>query len=417
MFLLGPVEIHATDRQQKKGTPTLYAVNGEERTPIEPRYFKAYYIGIDGAEIPYPEDFATVAGNASATSQADVDELTGVQWFCEYGQTAETDAKDAAAFPLSGCNLGRLQSLLLFHDCVNPDTLESAYSGRHNLPRENRCPEGMLRVPQLRFSVRFDHSEALPDGWSGEAPLELASGPSYSWHGDFINGWLPEAAENMLLASSKRDFQAVEGPLTEVPDCAAEDADPERGTGDYDESLLAMGSVADRAVDEEEPAASSTADASPSSAEEDAATPTEDAESTPTEEAGTTPTEDAESTPTDDAEPTPKPSGDAVSTPASSAVPSSASASAGTPAPAPTSAEDTEATPTPSSDAVSTPASSVVSAPASASTSAGDLEPAPTSTGSGVHTADAPRPSECSGRKGRKNKKRRAARRASKRSL
>jgi hypothetical protein len=144
-----------------------------------------------------------------------------------------------AAFPTTGCEIGRLQSLLLFHDCVNPDTLESAYSGRHNLPRVNRCPEGMSRIPQLRFSVRFDTTDALPDGWSGEAPLQLASGPSYSWHGDFINGWLPEAAKNMLLqAGGKRDFHAVTGPLDKQPACTPKDADPDNGTSDYEESLL-----------------------------------------------------------------------------------------------------------------------------------------------------------------------------------
>lgn len=101
----------------------------------------------------------------------------------------------------------------------------------------------MKRVPQLRFSVRFDTSEALPDGWSGDAPLELASGPSYSWHGDFINGWLEEAAENMLLATDKREWQYVDGPLKEAPACTAEDADPENGTDDYEESLKSLDSV------------------------------------------------------------------------------------------------------------------------------------------------------------------------------
>jgi hypothetical protein len=216
------------------GHPTLYAVSGDSRTPIEARYFKAYYIGVEAAEIPFPENFKTLAGNAKATSQTDVEELSGVSWFCEYGP--EGAAKDVAAFPTEGCELGRLQSLLLFHDCVNPETLESAYSGRHNLPNENRCPAGMFRIPQLRFSVRFDHSEALPDGWSGAAPLELASGPSYSWHGDFINGWLPEAAQNMLTAGDKNTFAEVVGPLTALPDCVAEDADPLHGTSDLSRS-------------------------------------------------------------------------------------------------------------------------------------------------------------------------------------
>ena len=65
--------------------------------------------------------------------------------------------------------------------------------------RVNRCPEDMLRIPQLRLSVHFDTEEALLDDWVGEAPLQLTSGPNYSWHGDSINGWLPEVAEKHVL--------------------------------------------------------------------------------------------------------------------------------------------------------------------------------------------------------------------------
>lgn len=161
-----------------------------------------------------------------------------MSWWCEYGP--ETTA-DSNGWPDSGCEIGRLQTQLRFPDCVNTDTLDSAYSSRAWLQNDNRCPDGMKRIPQLRFSVRFDTSEALPDGWSGEAPLQLASGNAYSFHGDFINGWLPEAAENMLEeASDKREFQTVTGPRSEMDDCTPEDADPDNGTSDYEESLRMM---------------------------------------------------------------------------------------------------------------------------------------------------------------------------------
>lgn len=76
----------------------------------------------------------------------------------------------------------------------------------------------------------------------------LASGNAYSFHGDFINGWIPEAAENMLLATDKRNFQVVEGPNSEMPTCTPADADPENGTSDYVKSL-AMKSAADSGSD------------------------------------------------------------------------------------------------------------------------------------------------------------------------
>ena len=216
------------------GHPTLYASNGTTLVPIEARYFKAYYQGIDGAEIAYPTDFKVVAGNASATTAEEVDERSDMSWWCEYGPSSTPDAN---GWPGVGCNLGRLQTQLRFPDCVDPETLESEYSGRTWLPNTNRCPDGMKRIPQLRFSVRFDTSGVLPDGWSGDAPLQLASGNSFSWHGDFINGWLPEAAENMLQATDKNLFQDVTGPLSELESCTPVDADPDHGTSNYEESL------------------------------------------------------------------------------------------------------------------------------------------------------------------------------------
>ncbi|KAF9894643.1 hypothetical protein FE257_006531 [Aspergillus nanangensis] len=228
--------------------PTLYANNGTDLVPIEARYFKAYYNSIDTAEIPFPADFKAVAGNASATSAADVDELWNMSWWCEYGPETSPDAN---GWPDASCNIGRLQTQLLFPDCVNPETLASDYSSRAWLANSNRCPDGMKRIPQLRFSVRFDTSAALPDGWEGEAPLQLASGNSYSFHGDFVNGWLPEAAENMMLASDKGEFQDVPGPRSEVMECTPVDVDPDHGTSDYEESLVLMAAAKDEDENED----------------------------------------------------------------------------------------------------------------------------------------------------------------------
>ncbi|KFA56165.1 hypothetical protein S40293_00031 [Stachybotrys chartarum IBT 40293] len=222
------------------GIPTLYAVVNDERVPVEPNAFKAYYEKSGEAEIPYPEDLMIVAGNAQATSPADVDPLATHSWWCEYGFEDGVDPTnpDPSGFPAKTCSLGRLQTILRFQDCVNPDTLEVAYSGRHNLPRVNRCPEGMKRIPQLRFSVRYNLSKALPDGWNGPAPLELASGAGYTFHGDFMNGWDPEASANMLTQiTDKREFQALTGSITSLPNCEARDADPDNGTSDLQESI------------------------------------------------------------------------------------------------------------------------------------------------------------------------------------
>jgi hypothetical protein len=212
--------------------------------------FSAYYVNIGDAEIPFPQNFKAVAGNAKGTSQADVERVYGIQWMCE-GVSNTDGGKDVAAFPTKTCPT-HLQSILLFPDCVNPDTLDYAYSGTQNWSGSfrpaNRCPAGMKRIPQLRFSIRYDLRKLLPNGWSGTPPLELACGSSYCWHGDFINGWVPEAAENMLKATDKREFMQIDGPLGGGKDgskCGAknaQDQDPNHGTSDYETSVKMMSS-------------------------------------------------------------------------------------------------------------------------------------------------------------------------------
>ncbi|KAL3444132.1 hypothetical protein BJX65DRAFT_297781 [Aspergillus insuetus] len=227
--------------------PTLFHVNtsappNKTHTPIKPMRFSGYYELLNEAEIPFPEDFQVVAGNASATSSSDLNPDNGITWFCE-GDDSDED-KEKAAFPTKTCST-HLQTLLLFPDCANPTTFETAYSKNpRSFPgyNENRCPDGMYRIPRLRFSIRYDLRDILPDGWEGAPPLELACGNEFCSHGDFINGWLPEAAEYMLQDPTKAEYFQIKGPLgagDQGSACTrvAGDCDPEHGTSDYAESL------------------------------------------------------------------------------------------------------------------------------------------------------------------------------------
>lgn len=190
-----------------------------------------------------PQNLKMVAGNTSATSPQELDSYAGVSWACE--NSDDQPAKERGAFPLRTCST-HLQSLLFFPNCVNEETLEYAYSGTQNwnstFRPDNRCPEGMKRMPQLKFSIRYDLRSVLPDGWEGTPPLELACGSSFCSHGDFINGWLPEAAENMLTPGTD-EFVGIDGPdgtASAGSICGAgnaTDADPNHGTSDYAESM------------------------------------------------------------------------------------------------------------------------------------------------------------------------------------
>ncbi|ORY10987.1 hypothetical protein BCR34DRAFT_484866 [Clohesyomyces aquaticus] len=199
--------------------PTLYYVNSDNYTEIYPATFKTYYENINHAEIPFPKDFHAVAGNATAKSQSDIDEkITAITWWCDAGPE-DRDSRPRAAFPRVTCS-AHMQAILRFPDCVDPNKVTSyAYAAANG----GRCPAGMKRMPSLRFSIRI--------------------GDGYCFHGDFINGWFDDAAQNMLKAKGQ-SFMRIDGAHgngKQYSRCKAKDADPENGTSDYHKSLEMMG--------------------------------------------------------------------------------------------------------------------------------------------------------------------------------
>ncbi|POS79929.1 oxidoreductase [Diaporthe helianthi] len=223
--------------------PTLLYTTDDGSTwqPVPLSRFSAYYnLGETPAEVPIPQNLQMLAGSASATTAGDSPADAKVKWLCEGDDGISADAN---GFPSSTCST-HLQTLLWFPQCVNVDTLETAYKSR-SYGTANWCPEGSSSMAQLRFSIRYDLREALSSGWSGTAPLKLACGNAWCSHGDFINGWTEEAAQNMVAAtSSKTEYASVNGALGQdgqQPNCQATDADPDNGTSDYAESVAAMG--------------------------------------------------------------------------------------------------------------------------------------------------------------------------------
>ena len=242
-FPLSPLRCQA-HAKLSTGAPTLFHVSpdGENYTEVNPVMFSTYYENIDKAEIPFPRDFFAVAGNASAKSQSDVDERsTGITWWCENGPE-DRQNRPRAALPRVTCST-HIQAILRFPDCVDTKDIK-----RHGYAAANggRCPAGMKRMPQLRFSIRYDVRRLLPDGWSGVPPLKLACGEigeGYCLHGDFINGWFDDAQQNLLKATSGRQWMRVDGAKGSGKagsSCQAKDRDPDGGTSDYLESVRMM---------------------------------------------------------------------------------------------------------------------------------------------------------------------------------
>lgn len=215
--------------------PTLLYDSDGEWEPVPVMRFSAYYnLGETEAEVAIPQDLKMVAGEATAQSTDDMVADAKVEWFCEGDETT----LDSNGFPDSTCST-HLQTLLYFPQCVNEDSLETAYKSS-DYGTDNWCPEGMSSMPQLRFSIRYDLRDVMPDGWSGTAPLQLACGNAHCSHGDFINGWTEESATNMVATTTEKyDYLDVEGSLSES-DCTPTDADPDHGTSDYEESVEVM---------------------------------------------------------------------------------------------------------------------------------------------------------------------------------
>lgn len=222
----------------------LYTADaGKTYQPVPVSRFSAYYnLGETPAEIAIPQNLKMVAGDASAQAKDKMIANAQSEWFCENGPASDLDAN---GFPSKGCTT-HLQQLLYFPQCVNPTSLETAYKDR----RGGACPQGMKSMPQLRFSIRYDLRKALPNGWTGTAPVKLACGPAWCSHGDFINGWTEDAATNMIATTKeKQKFMAVDGKLGKAGakmNCKPVDKDPSNGTSDYAQSVKAMGK---RAVD------------------------------------------------------------------------------------------------------------------------------------------------------------------------
>lgn len=223
------------------GVPTLvYTTDGSTYEPVPVMRFSAYYnLGETEAEVAIPQNLKMIAGSASATTAATSPADAKVEWFCEGDDGISADAN---GFPSSTCST-HLQTLLYFPQCVNVDTLETAYKSR-DYGTSNWCPDGSSTMAQLRFSIRYDLRKVLPNGWSGTAPIKLACGNAWCSHGDFINGWTTEAAKNMVATTSdKSKFSAVDGSLGndgDEPTCKATDAEPDKGTSDYAKSVAQM---------------------------------------------------------------------------------------------------------------------------------------------------------------------------------
>lgn len=193
----GGLRIHGTRcrRQANRSSywvPTLY-LRGRA---IKPQRIQVYYLGNgrDPAAIqPFPANLSMIAGYPGPQGPPD---MAAVSWRCSSGSPLEQ--RDVAL-----CRRGaRLVKRLRFPDCwdgVHTDSPDHFAHMAHSLPsgRNRACPASHpVAVPMITVNVHYP--------FRGGSGVTLASGPAYTGHGDYMNGWdqatLADLVERCLRA-------------------------------------------------------------------------------------------------------------------------------------------------------------------------------------------------------------------------
>ncbi|NJQ17455.1 DUF1996 domain-containing protein [Streptomyces bohaiensis] len=166
--------------------PTLF-VDGE---PVEPQQATFYYLGegvnqdVTERIQPYPEGLLMLAGNAVAGP----DDPVIARWSCLHAGEVEP-SKDFVNCPEHSA----LESYLDFPQCWDGVNLDSPDHQSHMAyPVAGECPETHpVPVPKMRQVVRYPVN-------GDPSRFELASGPGYTMHADFINAWPQEELERRV---------------------------------------------------------------------------------------------------------------------------------------------------------------------------------------------------------------------------
>lgn len=169
--------------------PTLY----DHGQIVEPLDLSAYYRAAPGVDpkqvVPFPFGLAMLAGDQHATTPQP-GEATG--WSCGVRTTLSDD-------PPTCPSTARLHLVLTFPDCWDGTYADSEDHVSHVAYSDHgTCPKGFPKhIPQLVLSIRF------PIDGDGH-DLTLASGNIYSAHGDFLDGWEPDALSREIDACIHR---------------------------------------------------------------------------------------------------------------------------------------------------------------------------------------------------------------------
>jgi hypothetical protein len=138
--------------------------------------------------LPFPKGLRMIAGSAMATSDQSP---SIVQWSCGGG-----GLQSPHMYKCPGTASASLHASLAFPSCWDGVHLDSADHKSHMAyaAKDGACPaDHPVSLPEVAFELDFP-------GVAGGPGYHLASGGTYSWHGDFIANW-DNRVQNALVAS------------------------------------------------------------------------------------------------------------------------------------------------------------------------------------------------------------------------
>ncbi|EGY14242.1 hypothetical protein VD0002_g5693 [Verticillium dahliae] len=179
--------------------PTLYYVSKNATVPVKVAIFHVYYHGQNADRQPFPADFSIISGNPNLTEdEARAQGGIGMEW--RFDDSSEE--KESWQLPKQKGS-GWLRGNIGFPTSVVRD---------ESLGRYRECASktetGCFNVLRMFFAIWYD----LRDDWfdfEDGAYLTLSSGGGHTYHGDFINGWEPSMAEQ-IVRDTKNYVQAGE---------------------------------------------------------------------------------------------------------------------------------------------------------------------------------------------------------------
>lgn len=150
---------------------------------VKPVKIFAYYFGLKGnVEQPFPSGLQMVGGNAAALSPAD-DQPNTIAFSCGNGGSHSSPNR-AAPYDCTTVNgvkgTDGVVAIIKFPYCIAPD------GSFDRTVTSGSCAAGDTTLGQVQIHVHYGLNAT---GFQTGSQLNFSSGPYYTFHGDWMDGW------------------------------------------------------------------------------------------------------------------------------------------------------------------------------------------------------------------------------------